>query len=323
MAIAKNLDFAKLYRADNVRTDGCKLIPQMVESLRRSGFKENHPIVVSTKPDDSFLVLCGNRRTEALQWLRDNDPTAFNRILVSGKVPCIIHKNLTAEEEVLLRIDHSTEEDRVPLDEWSIYTAIQQMVRVGFDTQEKIAEKLGIFVKSGKKKGQPNRSFVQPRVNLARLPGFVADELRKRNDDRKSTPLRWEHIPALFTTYQEEFSEYPNPEKLGPKFSELWASITNPAPAQPTGTREKPLSVSDAKKRAMSASSTCLRNAMLCVTGQGKGLDFAVLDNNMVQAETAYHTLANIKAYLGDEKYGQLLQDAAEFAAMQAEPATA
>jgi hypothetical protein len=289
----------------------------MVESLRRNGFKSNHPLVVSQKDDGKCCVLVGNRRTEGLQWLLDNDPSGFDRALPSGKVPCVVHKGLTEEEEVMLRIDHSTDEDRVELDEWSMFEAVQQLVRVGFDTQEGIAEKLGKFIKTGKNAGKPNRSWVQPRVNLARLPEFVAVELQKRNVDRKSTLLRWENIPALFKLWTEEFSDYP--DAPGPKFTELWESIVHPTPVEETEAKERPLSVADAKKRAQSASSQTLRHALLCVTGQGKGLDLASIDNRMVVAETAVHTLDNVLAYLGEEKYRQLLSDAATHAAMQKE----
>lgn len=318
MSLTKNVAFDALYLQGNVRTDNCKQIVAMVESLRLNGFKENHPLVVSQKDDGSYLVLCGNRRTEGLGWLRDNDPAAFQRVLSNGKVPCIVHKGLTEEEEVLLRIDHSNAEDRVALDDWSLYTAVQQLVKVGFDTQEKIAEKLGIYVKSGKNAGKPNRSWVQPRVNLARLPAFVSEELQKRNFDRKATKLRWEHVPQLFKVWTDEFSNHP--DAPGPEFCQLWDSIINPKPKADTSEHgEKPLSVADAKRRAQSTSSSTLRNALLCVTGQGKGMDFVTLDNRMVQAETALVTLGRIEAFLGDEKYGQLVADAADFADMQKE----
>lgn len=316
-SLPKNVPFDSLYLEGNVRTEGCKRVSEMVESLRRNGFKTNHPLVVSFKDDGRHLVLCGNRRTEGLAWLQENDPAAFQRALPNDKLPCIVWKGLTEEEEVLLRIDHSSEEDRVALDEWSLYLAVQQLVKVGYDTQEKIAEKLGIFIKSGKNAGKPNRSWVQPRVNLARLPAFVAEELQKRNSDRKSTALRWEHVPTLFKVWSDEFEA--NPDSPGPKFMKLWEETLNPKAKDTSEHGEKPLSVADAKKRAMAASSSTLRNALLCVTGQGKGVDFVTLDTRMVEAETAVMTLKRIEAYLGDEKYQQLVGDANECAAMQRE----
>ncbi|KKK96929.1 hypothetical protein LCGC14_2657830, partial [marine sediment metagenome] len=176
--------------ADNVRSPECQAIPAMVESYRRNGFKANHPLVVSEKPEGKQLVLCGNRRGLGLQWLQANDKEAYRLALPSGKVPCLVHKSLTEEEETLLRIDHSADEDRVPLDVWSIYLAIKQLARVGIDTQERIAEKLGIFYTKGKKKGQPNRSFVQVRLNLARLPQKVEDAMRQYELDKDNTALR-------------------------------------------------------------------------------------------------------------------------------------
>lgn len=315
MKATKMIAFDSLYLSDNVRTEGCKRIPEMVESIRRNGFKDNHPLVLSAKLDGRNLVLCGNRRTEALQWLVENDPQAYDKALPNGKLPCRVYHNLTEEEEVLLRIDHSTDEDRVSLDEWSLYLAVQQLVKVGFDTQEGIAEKLGMFTK----KGKANRSWVQPRVNLARLPSFVAVELEKRNTDPKSTTVRWADVPGLYKAHTEEFADFP--EGDGPKFTTLWDAIVNPAPKEETGTKEKPLSVADAKKRALSTSSSTLRNALLCVTGQGTS-DFVALDAKMVKAETAAHILDDIFAYLGEEKYQQLVADAAEHVAMSKEEST-
>lgn len=318
MSLTKNVAFDSLIFADNVRTTACQKIPAMVESFRRVGYKDNHPLVVSEKRDGDYLVLCGNRRGGALGWLRDNDAAIFGHILPTGKVPCIVHKNLSLEEEVLLRIDHSTEEDRVPLDDWSQYQAIRQLVQVGCDTQEKIADKLGIFIQKGQKKGQPNRSYVQPRVNLARLPSFVSDAMQLRSEGDKDARIRWADIPKLYTLHTEEFAAYPNGD--GPKFTELWAAIIHPVETvKAAAVAEKPLSVADAIKRAQATSSVHLRDALLCVTGQGDR-DFVAIDSAMVIAETALITLEGIGKYLGEEAYGKLVSEAAEYIAMQTEP---
>ncbi|KKL05749.1 hypothetical protein LCGC14_2602940, partial [marine sediment metagenome] len=161
--VARMIHVDHLYFEGNVRSPECEAIPAMVESYRRNGFKVNHPLVVSEKQSKevgviTYLVLCGNRRGIGLQWLRDNDKAAYALALPTCKVPAIVHKGLTEEEETLLRIDHSIDEDRVQLDEWSVYLAVKQLAQVGIDTQEQIAEKLGLFYTKGKKKGQPNRS---------------------------------------------------------------------------------------------------------------------------------------------------------------------
>jgi len=303
--------------AGNVRSPECTAIPAMVESYRRNGFKVNHPLVVSEKSEGKYLVLCGNRRGLGLQWLQANDKEAYASALPTGKVPAIVHKGLTEEEETLLRIDHSADEDRVPLDEWSIYLAIKQLAQVGIDTQERIAEKLGIFYTKGKKKGQPNRSYVQPRLNLARLPGKVEDEMRQYAIDKDNTAIRWSHLAKLYQAYNTEYVEYPNGD--GPLFTAEWnKAITPPAPAEagPTDSK-KELTPADAVKRAQVASSQGLQQALLCLTGQSDAV-ITDIDRAMAEGETAVLTVKLIADYLGSDEYAILI-DASREAAVKAD----
>lgn len=317
MASCTNLiPVESLIFADNVRSPECEAIPAMVESIRRHGFKENHPLVVSQKDTDDglrYLVLCGNRRGKALHWMIAHDPDAYLSAVVSGKIPALVHKNLTIEQEVLLRIDHSTDEDRVPLDEWSIYSAIKQLLQHGADTQEMIAMKLGLFYTKGKKQGEPNRSYVQPRVNLGRLPQFVEDEMRKYTLDRSTTALRWAHVATLYKLYNAEYVEHPDGD--GPQFQAAWIkAITPPEPeAESTDTR-KELTPADAVKRSQVASSNCMRQTLLAVTGQSAA-NLADIDTAMVQGESAVIMLHQIRLFLGDADYRELIDGAKEKAA--------
>ncbi len=304
--------------ADNVRSPECQAIPAMVESYRRNGFKVNHPLVVSEKPEGKYLVLCGNRRGLGLQWLEANDTEAYHLALPSGKVPAIVHKGLTEEEETLLRIDHSADEDRVPLDVWSVYLAIKQLARVGIDTQERIAEKLGIFYQKGKKKGQPNRSFVQVRLNLARLPQKVEDAMRQYEIDKDNTALRWSHLAKLFQAWNSEYLEFPNGD--GPLFAAEWeAAITPPEPETEDVNGKKELTPADAVKRAQVASSQGLQQALLCLTGQSI-TSITDIDRAMAEGETAVLTVKLIADYLGHDDYAILI-DCARAHAMEADQA--
>jgi len=315
--VTKMIAVSYLFLADNVRTTACEKIPEMVASLRRNGFKPNHPVVLSQRDNDAdgkprFLVLCGNRRTKALLWLQENDADEYNRIVPTGKIPAIIHKGLTEEEEILLRIDHSKDEDRVALDEWSIFLAIKQLVRAfTSESQEKIAEKLGIFYTKGKNAGKPNRSYVQTRVDLARLPEYVQDEFQKLMVSGKDeTPVRIADIKTLKTIYNEEFVAFPNAD--GPKFTAAWDAIVNPEPqdADEETAKDDPKSLKpqDAKNAAQNASSAFLKRVLLAATRQGGSL--GELDAQASQFEIDAEILADIRAFLPDGEYGELVANA-------------
>jgi len=62
----------------------------LVESIRQHGYRNYSPLVVGKRGKDRYLVLCGNKRVEALQWLQENDPAAFKCALPTGNVLCIV-----------------------------------------------------------------------------------------------------------------------------------------------------------------------------------------------------------------------------------------
>lgn len=317
-SVTKLFDFDNLYRADNVRSDACKRIPDMVASIKLNGFKVNHPLVVSLKADGRGLVLCGNRRTEAVEHLRDNDPDAFKAALPGGKIPCVIYTGLTEEEEIVLRIDHGPQEDRVPLDEWSEFLAIKQLLRAfPGESQAKIAEKLGIINRKGKNAGQANRPYVQVRVNLARLPGFIQDEFQKLCIGGKdATPVRWSDVKDLYTAFNAEFATYP--EGDGPQLRTAWEKIINPAPKETPATDEKKpaaLSPDSAKARAQACASKTMKRVLLAATAQGG--DMVQLDGTLLEFETSHELLTMVREYLGPDGYADLINRAREYRVAQ------
>jgi hypothetical protein len=296
----------------NVRTVACEAVPQMVSSLRRNGFKPNHPPVVSERTDGTYVILCGNRRTKGLFWLRDNDAAEYSRIVPNGKIPCVVHKGLTEEEEILLRIDHSSDEDRVALDDWSEFTAIKQLVRAFTgESQERIAEKLGIFHTKGKNAGKPNRSYVQTRVNLARLPEYVQEQFRLLlTEGKDSTKVRITDIKSLYEAYNAEFADYPDGN--GPKFGTVWNGIVNPEPKADSDdssgrAKEDPASLKpeQARQRAQGAASRIMKRILLAATNQGGSL--VELDAQVASMETDSLILADVRAYLGDAEFATLV----------------
>lgn len=274
----------QLVFADNVRTPQCTDIPDMVARYQRAGrFSPDHPISV-LKSEDGYLVLRGNRRSLAAIHIRENDPDLFGQLFPNGKIPACVYEGLTPEEVVLLRIDHGADDDRMPLDEWSLYLAIRQLVLIGGFSQDRIAEHLQIRHTKGKNKGKPNRSLVQQRVNLAKLPSFVQNEMKVACEGG-DTPMGWSKVATLYKTFMEEFSDHPSGD--GPKFTEAWQKAMTPKEkGKTTPAVGKVLSAKDAKERALACSSKILREVLLSVTGQG-GRDLATIDAELLAMETA------------------------------------
>lgn len=313
------VDITALYRSDNVRGSNDVQLPLIVSSLRKNGFKPNHPLVVSKKADGRFLVLCGNRRVMGLEFIRDNHAEDYDRVVKGGRVPCIVHEGLTDGEEIIIRNDHSGDEDRVGLGDWGQFLAIKQLMRVfPNDSQATIAAKMGIFHVKGKKAGEPNRSFVQPRVDLARLPIFVQEQYKLLWDDsdgKRKTPVRVENIEKLSEAYRKEYASYPDGN--GPEFLAVWAKITSPAAVAAIAVSAgsigdmgpKGLSVESANNKGMGCISGLIKRILLSVTNQGTPvIPLAELDAQAMTLETDSQILANIRDYLGNTDFNDLVE---------------
>lgn len=307
------IDFDLLFRKDNVRTSNSLNLPKMVASFKNKGFKPNHPLVVS-KRGDRYLVLCGNRRTEGLEIIRQNDLEIFESILPDNKIPCIVHRGLTEQQEILLRIDHSDAEDREPLDDWGEFLAVRQLMRVGYSSQRDIAGMLGKFNKND----EPNRSWVQQRVNLARMPKFVQDEMEKLcTDGTVATLLRWAHIPGLFKIYNKEF-DLGHKIDVGPNFQERWDEIFNPdaVPEKPKGlTRSKIVEMSKLTgsfliKKVLYY--VAREPATVSEDGTPTYLDWSDVEGEILEAEAALETLKNLAAYMGENSFRDLISESKE-----------
>lgn len=313
---------SRLFRKDNVRTPATEKIDQMVASLKRHGFKKNHPIVVSLKgkPIDKSghdgLVLCGNRRVLGVEFLYANDPDSFARIFPDGMIPAIIHEDLTEEQEALIRNDHGTDEDRVPLDEWGEFLAVKQLVRAGYATERGIAEKMGKYVtnaKTGAK--EPARSWAQPRVNLARLPQFVQDEMQKYCEQRSDggavvgslSRIRWSDVMRLTKPFNKEFLAYPNGD--GPEFKKVWDDIIGRTDESDDPNKPVNVTAANAIDLAKAVSSRNLREALTCLVKKGRP-GFADIDAALVKAETAEAVLTDIADYMGAKEFQALVDKA-------------
>lgn len=310
----KLIAFDQVFRQDNVRTTASLKLEEMVQSLTLKGFKKNHPIVVSQKADGRFLVLCGNRRTEGLEVIAARNPELFTSVLPDGMIPAIVHTGLTAEDEILIRIDHSADEDRVPLDEWGEFLAVKQLVRAGYDSQANIAAKLGKF----DDKNQPKRSWVQQRVNLARLPSSTQSEMESYcMNGAGASHLRWNHVPGLYKTFLKEFKN--GHREGGPEYKKLIDGIINPvvdpdAPDVPP----KALSKTKMEEQAQNMTSRAVQRTLMKAAGlptdvdeEGKPFiaEWTDIDADGVRCETAEHQLLQIATHMGQAEFNALLDE--------------
>lgn len=107
--------------------------------------------------------------------------------------------------------------------EWAMFLAVKHLVLSGTTLLMDIAEELGLYGSDG----YADRVYVQPRVNLARLPGFVQAEYYKLCcEGADATPVRWRDTSRLYYLYSREYAEYPDGN--GPEFQEAWDRVMHP-----------------------------------------------------------------------------------------------
>lgn len=319
------LDIDALGLEGNVRTPQTELIPQMVESIKANGFKTNHPLVVSQRDDGRQIVLCGNRRTKAVFWIRDNAPEDFARIFPKGKIPAVVHKGLNAEQETLIRIDHGSSEDRVRLDDLGEFLAVKQLVAVGHDTQGAIALKLDKYKKGPDGQPIPDRSWAQTRVNLAKLPKAIQDEFAKLwTAGKDSTPFRVGDInKVLMPAYNADLKAgFAHGD--GPEFGKAVDSI-RAAADESTGAPKAGNSAMSAKQME-SASTGCNsklgKELLLLAAGKLQGgKTLADIDNAILEAETGLDTVRVLERHHGAKEFRTMVRQARSEAAAVEAPA--
>lgn len=311
MAIGKSikrLDISSLRMDGNPRTSRGMKLEKLQASFETHGYQADSAIMVEEVAENDYLVLRGNRRTAAAQDLQKNNSEVFDRVFSDGKIPAIVCKGLTDQERILLRIDHSDELDREPLDDEGLFNAVLQLCKIGLK-QEQIAKHLNLWkIDKATKKRVPNRSLVQRRVELAKLPQKVQDEFRVLfRDGQNATPVRVSQIPALYKEYNSHYLENPDGTI---KFWDLWDDCCTPKEdkeGKPAKAGQA-LSPKKATEFAQMSQSKTVRNCLLAVTGQGQ-VTLEEVDRTAILAETAQVTLEKIKNHLGDKDYNDFLTE--------------
>lgn len=303
------VDIAQCFMGGNVRPEEDYDTPLMVQSIERQGFLPNHPIVVSKQSDGRLLVLCGNRRFTAVQWLQENKPDAFSAIFPKGTIPAVVHSGLTPAQEALLRVDHGKSLDRKGLPPWGEFLAVEALAFNGYDSEAAIAAKLEKFTRDRKTQAlKPARNWASNYVRAA-VMGRAFKPLRQALEQllrHRSGNLRISDIAGLWKAYNAEFRQFPNCD--GPEFTKAWADACSP-PTAKRATTTRPLTPKGAETLAGKVSSANLRNAIMAATEIDETRLIAV-DASMVEIETAAATLAAIANYLGETEFATLVADA-------------
>ncbi len=270
-----NIPLEDLVLRHNVRDVSEYNLPPLIESIKRNAFKPVHPLTVHVGPDNLFEVLAGNRRTNALKALTEEE-RAEALVATDGKVPCLVYRDLTPAQVEVLRCDHGSDEDRQPLSKHGIFVAVCRLLIAGI-TQVAIATRLGLYVtKDGKKK--PNRSLVQIYANAAALPTRVQEMLKQYWLKGEGT-IRQSDIAVLSKLWNEEWPTYGINGNEGPKFRAKIQEILDRDSDKPTPTT-KGLSPSRAQDTAKVMTSPVTRQLLVAAT-QADGSALANLDREL------------------------------------------
>ena len=306
--------FSALEWHDNVRADSCMMLDPMVASLKDRKYVDKYPITVSKK-GKKYTVLCGNRRTLALKRIKENEPQVFKAILPGGKVPALVLEGLTPREEAIIRIDHASAEDRVALDDESIFLAVKQLVDMGITGRTDIAAKLGLMIPDKvTKQPVPNGSYVQTRSNLARMPEKVQDEFIKLMRDKTSTNVRWAHVAKLFKLWTAGYAV----GKLNGSdaFWDLFEKFKLPKEeAEDAIGSVKALTRNEISKAAENLGSIngrllCLRIAGNAVQDEkGETMSLADIDAKISESEAALVALSDIRNHLTKKKFDAMMAE--------------
>lgn len=283
----RNIPIDQLWRSGNPRE--LYDVEPLVESIRLHGFRRNEAIMVVEKvnpdnPNQKFLVVRGNRRTVAIEAIRDDFAEDFKIIFRKGCVPCVAYKGCSNREVAMLRMDFDARADKRELDGWELFLAVRILVREGIHTEATIAQILGLVTKKEDGTVVPNRSMVQPRVRLAKMPVEVQELFKPvLRGDKKATPLRVRHIQTLATTLRK-CKGNANSDGFKEKLDSL-LKAANPANKRPEDGDDPvvPIRYKDLQGRMNSFDSPIMRDILNVICFGEGAITLAGLDARLVR----------------------------------------
>jgi hypothetical protein len=104
----KLVEFVKIIRGENPRLAKNLNLGTLVSSIEENGLLE--PITVTPIANGEFLTVRGHRRGMAIGELMKRNPKRFNELFGKG-VPALVLSDVTEKEIVLLKLDHSDQQN--------------------------------------------------------------------------------------------------------------------------------------------------------------------------------------------------------------------
>lgn len=269
--------------ANNPRTKENYDLPGMVASYKTHSFWPDRTLMVHKEADGKFRIVRGHRRYYGAQALQSQEPIEYARVFPTGKVPALVYEGLSEADITLLMMDHTSDGDRLKLDPWSECLAVAGLLAVNHGTEAEIAAHLGLFTNDAKT-GQrvANRSYIQPRVQLFKLPPYIREAMEKYCRTKEGL-IRWGMIPKLYKIWRGEFADHPTGD--GPLLKAEFEKLTQPKDAPTKAT--VPLNDSRAATLISGCTSDVTRNLVASLIKNDGNASFHTLDTRVAQLEAA------------------------------------
>lgn len=273
---------------NNPRTKENYDLPGMVGSYRTHGYWADRPIMLHRGPSGRFQVLRGHRRYYGALALKEADPVAYTVVFPTNTVPALVYEGLNSSERTILMMDHTVDGDRLALDEWSQVIAIAELIAAEHGTESEIAAHLGMFLTDPTTGARvPNRSLVQPRVQLVKMPLYIREAMEKRCRLNEGN-IRWSHIPKLHKVWKAEFPSYPLGD--GPLLKAEFEKLTAPKDDTAKSAIQQVTQARAATLISAAQSQTGKELVAASIKNDGNQA-FMAIDSKLRQLEAAAHAL--------------------------------
>jgi hypothetical protein len=184
-------------------------------------------------------------------------------------------------------MDHTVDGDRLPLDEWSQVIAIAELIAADHGTESEIAAHLGLFIEGSNGERAPNRSLVQPRIQLVKMPLYIRNAMEKRCRLGDGN-IRWSHIAKLAKVWKAEFPTYPLGD--GPLLKAEFDRLTAPKDADVKAAIQ-PVTQARAATLISAAQSQTGKELVAATIKNDGNQAFLAIDSKLRQLEAAAHAL--------------------------------
>lgn len=290
-----NILAEKLIVDFNYRDETRYDVENLVDLILRAG-RQTDPCHVSKHEDDSIHMCRGHRRLKAHLFIKENYPKEFKDIYPDGGIPCIVHENMTVQEEAELKLDHS---GQMPLSTPSeLYRAIKDWFMRGMSETDIAVVMTPLFVRmlGGRKNPKlydaamavknPSerrnklhecwRGRLQIVNYCTQLPVDVELHYLATVNPAEETPVpsvTGDRVRVLYTSFLEDKKNNPNVNKMEPGkcFLDKWDEMTQldkDSITNPNGTNAKRKSAKEIEEMSNRFTSKAVTKAFQMALGK-------------------------------------------------------